>query len=116
MSTFLSKKSLTVDSTKKAALEYLKFSQWVCIKKKIKTLTSGCGFASDSNQLAHRHSEQSIRQRPGRLGFNPKLSHIKDSKRLLDASLLNTQHYNGRIKSRVEQSSEKSCILLNTSV
>ena len=39
-------------------------------------------------------------------GFNPKSSHTKDSKMVLDAALLNTQHYNLRIKGKVEQSSE----------
>ena len=36
--------------------------------------------------------------------FNPRSSHTKDSKMVLDASLLNTQHYKVRIKGKVEQS------------
>ena len=43
-------------------------------------------------------------QWPRRPGFNPSLSHTKDSKMVLDVSLLNTQHYKVRIKSKVEQS------------
>ena len=35
-----------------------------------------------------------------RLGFHPRLSHTKDSKMVLDTSLLNTQHYKVRIKSK----------------
>ena len=43
-----------------------------------------------------------------RPGFNPRLSHTKDSKMVLDATLLNTQHYKVRIKGKVEQSREWS--------
>ena len=39
-------------------------------------------------------------------GFNPRSSHTKDSKMVLDASLLNTQHYKVWIKGKVEQSRE----------
>ena len=39
----------------------------------------------------------------GRPGFNPRSSHTKDSKMVLDASFLNTQHYEVRIKGKVEQ-------------
>ena len=39
-------------------------------------------------------------------GFNPRSSHTKDSKMVLDAALLNTQHYKVRIKGKVEQSRE----------
>ena len=46
----------------------------------------------------HAKSGQSVHQWLGRPGFNPRLSHIKDSKMLLDATLLNTQHYKVRIK------------------
>ena len=35
-----------------------------------------------------------------RLGFNPRLSHTKDSKMVLDTSLLNTQHYKVQIKGK----------------
>ena len=41
---------------------------------------------------------------PGRPGFNPRSCHTKDSKMVLDATLLNTQHYKVRIKDKVEQS------------
>ena len=44
----------------------------------------------------------------GRPGFNPRLSHTKDSKIVLDATLLNIQHYKVRIKGKVEQSRERS--------
>ena len=37
-------------------------------------------------------------------GFNPRSSHTKDSKMVLDASLLNTQYYQVRIKGKVEKS------------
>ena len=42
----------------------------------------------------------------GRLGFNPRSSHTKDSKMVLDAALLRTQHYKVKIKGKVEQSWE----------
>ena len=45
---------------------------------------------------------QRICQWAGRPGFNPRSSHTKDSKMVLDAALLNTQHYKGRIKGEVE--------------
>ena len=38
----------------------------------------------------------------GDRGFNPRLSHTKDSKMVLDVSLLNTQHYKEHIKSKVK--------------
>ena len=41
-------------------------------------------------------------------GFNLRLSHTKDSKMVLDATLLNTQHYKVRIKGKVEQPRERS--------
>ena len=37
-------------------------------------------------------------------GFNPRSSHTKDSKIVLDPFLLNTQHYKLRIKGKVDQS------------
>ena len=37
---------------------------------------------------AHLPSEKSVRQWPGRPAFNPRSSHTKDSKMLLDTSLL----------------------------
>ena len=50
----------------------------------------------------------SVRQWPGRPEFNLRSSHIKDSKMILYAPLLNTQHYKARIKGKVEQSGERS--------
>ena len=41
-------------------------------------------------------------------GSIPGRSHTKDSKMLLYASLLNTQHYKVRIKNKVEESKEKN--------
>ena len=38
----------------------------------------------------------------GRPGFNPRSSHNKDSKMVLDAFLLNTQHYRVQIKGKGE--------------
>ena len=55
-------------------------------------------------------------QYSGRPGFNPRSSHTKDLKMVLDTSLLNTHHYKVRIKVKVEQSREKSCTLLYNSV
>ena len=52
----------------------------------------------------------------GDMGLNPRSSHNKDSKMLLDATLLNTQHYKVRIKGKVEQSGERSTTLLNIAV
>ena len=40
----------------------------------------------------------------------------KTQKMVLDAALLNTQHYKVKIKSKVEQSKERSSILLYSSV
>ena len=50
------------------------------------------------------------------LGSIPRSSHTKDSKMVLDASLLNTQQYKVRIKGKVEQSRERSSTLPYTSV
>ena len=50
--------------------------------------------------------ELTVRQWPGRLGFNPRSSHTNDSNMVLDAALLNTQHYKVGIKGKVEQSRE----------
>ena len=63
-------------------------------------------------------SSQSVRQWPGRLRFNPKSSHTKKKKggEVLDASLLNTQHYKVWIKGKVEQSRERSSALSYISV
>ena len=50
-------------------------------------------------------------------GFNFWSSHTKDSKKMiLDAALLNTKRYKVQIKGKVEQSRERSCALLYTSV
>ena len=51
----------------------------------------------------------------GRPGFNPRWSHTKDSKMVLDAALLNSQQYKAWIKGKVEQSRERSSSLPNTS-
>ena len=39
----------------------------------------------------------------GRSGFNPRSSHTKGSKMVLDTSLLNTQNYKVPINGKVEQ-------------
>ena len=49
-------------------------------------------------------------------GFNPQSSHTKYLKILLHATLLYTQHYKVRVKGKVEQSSERNCVFLYTSV
>ena len=60
----------------------------------------------------HRCSPMALR-----LGFNPRLGHTKDSKKMvLNATLDNTQHYKVQIKGKVEQSKEKSSTLLDTLV
>ena len=41
---------------------------------------------------------------------------LKTQKMVLDATLLNTQHYKERIKGKVEQSSERNSALFYTSV
>ena len=48
--------------------------------------------------------------------LNPRSSHTKDSKMVLDASELNTQHYKARIKGKMEQFREKSSALPYTLV
>ena len=55
-------------------------------------------------------------QWPGRPGFNPRSNHTKDTKRVLDTSLFNTQHYKVRINGKMEQSSERSSALPYTLV
>ena len=52
-----------------------------------------------------------ICQWSGKPGFNPRSSHTKDSKMVLDASLLNTQHHKEWIKGKVKQSGERSSAL-----
>ena len=53
---------------------------------------------------------------PGDLGSIPGRVIPKTQKMLLDASLLNTQHYKVRIKAKVEQSRERSSALPYTLV
>ena len=53
---------------------------------------------------------------PGDLGSIPGWVILNTQKMVLDASLLNTQHYKVRSKGKVEQSRERSSILLYTSV
>ena len=53
---------------------------------------------------------------PGELGSIPGRVIPKTQKMVLDATLLNTQHYKIRIKGKVEQSREKSSALPYTSV
>ena len=48
----------------------------------------------------------SLRQWSRRPGFNPRSNYTKDTKMVLDAALLSTQHYKVRIKGIVEQSRE----------
>ena len=43
---------------------------------------------------------QSVHQWPGRPGFNPSTNHTKDSKMVIDATLLCSQHYKIRIKGK----------------
>ena len=52
---------------------------------------------------------ESVWQWLGRAGFNPRSSHTKDSKMVLDVSLVNTQHYKIWIKDKLEQYREMSC-------
>ena len=53
---------------------------------------------------------------PGELGSIPGPVIPKTLKMVLDASLLNTQHYKVRIKGKVEESRERSSALPYTSV
>ena len=53
---------------------------------------------------------------PGDLGSVPGWVIPKTQKMVLDATLLNTQHYKVRIKGKVEQSREKSSALPYTLV
>ena len=53
---------------------------------------------------------------PGDLGSIPDRIIPKTQKMVLDASLLNTQHYKARIKGKVEQSRERSSALPYTLV
>ena len=53
---------------------------------------------------------------PGDQGSIPGRVILKTQKMVLDATLLNTQHYKVRIKGKVEQSRERSSALPYTSV
>ena len=53
---------------------------------------------------------------PGDLGSIPGRVIPKTKKMVLDATMLNTQHYKVRIKGKMEQSSERSSSLSYTSV
>ena len=53
---------------------------------------------------------------PGDLGSIPGRVIPETQKMVLDASLLNTQHYKVQIKGKVEQSRERSCALPYTLV
>ena len=64
----------------------------------------------------YKENFSNIRQWSGRPGFNPRLSHTKDSKMLLNGALLCTQHYKVRIKSKMKQSRERSSTLPYTLV
>ena len=57
---------------------------------------------------------RSVHQWTGRPGFNPRSSHTKDSKMVLDASLFKTQHYKIGIKGKVEQSRKKGVVTSST--
>ena len=59
----------------------------------------------------HWPNEKIVRQWFRWLVFDPRSTHTKDSKMVLDAALLNTQHYKVRIKGKVEQSRERSSTL-----
>ena len=50
----------------------------------------------------HWSNELSVRQWSGRPGFNPRPNHTKDSKMILDATLLSTMHYKVRIKDKMK--------------
>ena len=67
-------------------------------------------------QFINNNYNTSVRQLPGRSGFNPRSSHTKDSKMVLDASLLNTLHYKVQIKGKVVQTRERSSALPYTLV
>ena len=73
-----------------------------------------CEFAE--GLILHFPSGLSVHQCLERPGFNFRLSHAENSNMVLDTSLINTQHYNLRIKGKVEQSKERSCTLPNTFV
>ena len=53
---------------------------------------------------------------PGRPGINSRSSDTKDSKMLLDDTLLTTHYYKVRVKDKVKQSKERNSALPNTLV
>ena len=57
-----------------------------------------------------------VRHWSGRPGFNPRPSHTKDAKMLLDTVFLSIQHYKVRIKGKGEQSRELRSALSYTLV
>ena len=61
--------------------------------------------------LSKFYFRSSIHQWHGRPGFNPRSIHTKVTKMVLDAALVNTQHYKVRIKGKVEQSKAKNSAL-----
>ena len=70
-------------------------------------------FHSISGYTPNEYSVYHWTRRPG---FNPRLSHAKHSKMMLDATLLNIQHCKVRIKGKVKQSRGKSNALSYTEV
>ena len=73
-----------------------------------------CFFSLSLSEYIHAYTyiywpnEKGVRKWSGRPGFSPRSTHTKDSKKVLVAPLLNTQHYKVRIKGKVEQSRERS--------
>ena len=55
----------------------------------------------------HCYNGKSVRHRSRRSGFSSRTSHTKDSKIVLNASLLNTQHFKVRIKNKWSDSGKK---------
>ena len=66
--------------------------------------------------LGHWHKVRVFANGPGDLGSIPAQVIPKTQQMVLDATLLNTQHYNVRIKGKVEQSRARSFTLLYTLV
>ena len=57
-------------------------------------------------QPGHWPNKYSVHHWSGKPGFNPRSSHTKDSKMILDSALLNTQHYKVKIKVKWNNSSK----------
>ena len=71
----------------------------------------------DFHERLNWPNELSVRQWSERPEFNSRLSHNKDSKKMVfDAALLITQHYEVRIEGKVEQSRKWSNDFSYTSV